>query len=180
MPNNKNRDGTVFIPTGNPETVNYTPNYAPGELGTDYSFNQKHYQVVQLDSGATVSTPTGIVATNALAFWKDRANYLVTNDRRFAEGGAATGSYANKVAGRFGNAVTAGNFCHITQRGIANLLDGGNTFAVGESVIAEADLVAAADRVAVGTAVTFQLLGFARGGASGGVVSVDLNIPSVE
>jgi hypothetical protein len=180
MPNNKNRDGTVYIPTGNPETVNYTPNYAAGELGTDYSYNQKHYQIVQCDSGATVSTPTGIVATNMLAFWKDRTNYIVTNDRRFAEGGNATQSYQNKVAGRFGNAVTAGNICHITQRGIANLLDGGNTFAVGESVIAENDLVAGADRIAVGTAVTFQRLGFARGAAAAGVVSVDLDIPSVE
>lgn len=180
MANNKNRVGTIYLPTGNPETVNYTPNYAPGELGTDYSYGQRHYQIVQLDSGVTSATPTGIAAINQLAFWKDRANYIVTNDRRLAEGGAATGSYANKVAGRIGNAATGGNIIHITQRGIANLLDGGNTFAVGEAVIAEADSAAAADRIAVGTAVTFQRLGFARGGASGGVVSVDLDIPSVE
>ncbi len=180
MPNNKNRDGTVYIPTGNPETVNYTPNYAPGELGTDYSFGQKHYQIVQLDSGANVSTPTGVVATNMLAFWKDRTNYLVTNDARFAEGGNATLSYQNKVAGRFGNAATAGNIVHIQQRGIGNLKDGGNSFLVGQSVIAEADTAAAADTIAVGTAVTFQRLGFARGAAANGIVSVDLDIPSVE
>lgn len=180
MPFNKNRDGTVYIPTGNPETVNYTPNYASGELGTDYSFGQKHYQIVQLDSGATSASPTGVVAANQLAFWKDRTSYLVTNDRRLAEGSNITQSYQNKVAGRFGTAVTAGNICHIQQRGIGNLLDGGNTFAVGESVIAENDLVAAADRVAVGTASTFQRLGFARGAAAAGIVSVDLDIPSVE
>lgn len=180
MPNNKNqRGGTVFIPTQNPETVNYTPNYAPGELGTAYSFGLKDYQITQLDSGATVSTPTGVVATNQLAFWKDKASYLVTNDRRQAFGGIATTSYQNMIAGRFGSAITAGNICHIQQRGVGNLLDGGNTFAVGESVIAEADLVAAADRVAVGTAVTFQRLGFARGAAAAGIVAVDLDIPNV-
>lgn len=180
MPNNKNRDGTVYLPTGNPETSNFTPNYAAGELGTDFSYNQKHYQAVVLDSGATVATPTGIVAVNQLAFWKDRQNYIVTNDKRMAEGGAATQSWENKVAGRFGTAVTAGNFCNVQQRGIGNLVDGGNTFAVGESVIAENDVIAAVDRVAVGTACTFQRIGFARGAAANSIVSVDLDIPSVE
>ena len=180
MPNTRNRAGTVYNPTGNPETENYTPNYAPGELGTTFWANQKAYQTVQLDSGATSATPVGIVATNQLAYWKDRTVYLVTNDRRLAEGGSATASYANKVAGRFGAAITAGYFCNIQQRGIGNLLDGGNTFAVGEFVIAEADSAAAADRLGVGSAPTYLRLGTARGAASGGIVSVDLDIPSVE
>lgn len=174
----KGRGGTVYNPTGNYETMNITPDYAQGELGFTFLANQKGYQGVQLDSGATAATPTGIVATNQLAFWKDRSQYLVTNDRRFAEGGAATQSYQNKVAGRFGAAITAGNYCYIQQQGRANLLDGGNTFAVGEFVFAENDVVAAADRVGVGTATSYQNLGTARGAASGGVVSVDLNIPS--
>lgn len=181
MPYNKNRDGTIYSPTGNPDTANYTPAYAPGEMGVYYDFGQRSYQIVQLDSGATSATPTGAVATNQLAYWKDKANYIVTNDARFALGGqGANSAYRNFVAGVFRTTVTAGNICHIIQRGnnIGVASDGSG--AVGDSAIcATSTTLAQVTNVAAGTAAGPQVLGVIRGPAVSSVIPVDLNIPSI-
>lgn len=179
MPNS-NRQQSVYIRDGNPDTMNVASLYAPGDLGQAFDYNDRAYQVVQVDSGATASTPVGAVAANQLAFWADKNNYRVTNDRRFAIGGAATAAYANQVAGIFRHAITSGYYACILQRGDnIPVADGGNTFAVGETVIAEADAAAAADRIAVGSAATYQKIGVARGAASGGNVNVDVDIPNI-
>ena len=171
---------TVYTESGNPDTLNVSTLYRPGELGAVHEKNDRTYQRVRLDTGSTAAPASGVVAANELAYWKDKSTYLVTNDREQAQGGSGTGSYQNRTAGVFRNAVTAGNYCDVLQRGRAiNLADGGNTFAVGEIVIAEADSVGAANRLSVGTAATHMALGFARGAASGGVVSVDVDIPSI-
>jgi hypothetical protein len=185
MPN-ASRKQSAYIVTGDPDTVNWPRAdfdvVAPGEGGQVYDFNDRTYQVVQLDTGATAATAVGVVAANQVGYWKDKNADppLVTNDRAQAQGGAATSSYLNMVAGVFRNAATAGRIVHILQRG-DNIpcADGGNSFAVGEFVIAEAAAAAAVDRVAVGTAATFQLLGVARGAAAGGNVNVDLNIADI-
>jgi len=80
MPNNKNRDGTVFVPTGNQDTVNYTPNYALGQRGVYYGGNQNAYQIPLLDSGAPSATPTGVLAANELVCLKAKDDYIVIND----------------------------------------------------------------------------------------------------
>ncbi|KKL05662.1 hypothetical protein LCGC14_2603770, partial [marine sediment metagenome] len=54
--------------------------YYAGALGQRTSQDNKEYQLVRLDSGATASAATGVVAAGDLAFWKDKAPYLVTND----------------------------------------------------------------------------------------------------
>ena len=183
MPNSV-RQQTIWLPTGNPDTTNITAADwdsvagQRGQLGMQHDYNDRTYQRVQHDSGATSATATGVAAANQVAFWRDKDNYIVTNDRRFAMNlGAATGAYANFVAGIYRNAATAGRYIDILKAGdnIA-CADGGNTFAAGESVIAEADSAAAVDRVAVGTAPTFMVLGYARGAASGGNVNVDIDI----
>lgn len=186
---NRHSAGTIWLPTGNPDTTNISPTDfnsmggQPGGLGLKHeTINPaRTYQRVQLDSGVTAATPTGVSAANQLAFWKDRSVYLVTNDRRFAEYGSATQAYQNCVAGVIRLAATAGNYIDILKRGRAiPLLDGGNSFAAGEMITAENDSAAAADRVAVGSAPGFQVLGYARGAASGGTVNVDLDIVGVD
>lgn len=175
MPNDINSQTMYFGMFGGPDTFNAAELYEAGQLGLPHQSTDKSYQRVQLDSGATASTPIGAVAANQLAYWKDKNTYLVTNDRRFA-----TTAYQNFVAGVFRLAVTAGYYCDILQRGDnINLIDGGNSFAVGEPVFAEADAAAAVDRVGVGTASTYQQLGTARGAASGGVVAVDVDISPI-
>ncbi len=175
------RQQPIWLPTGNPDTTNIASadfnaqGGQPASLMQEFDYNDRVYQRVQLDSGATSATPVGVVAANQLAYWKDKSAGLVTNDRRFGIGGAATAGWANFVAGVFRSAVTAGYYTDIIKDGKAiNILDGGNTFAVGEAVFAENDSAAAADRVAVGTAPGYQQSGVARGAASGGIVSVDV------
>lgn len=188
MPNSV-RTQPIWLPTGNPDTTNISSadfnalGGQPGSLGQKFDFNDRVYQRVTIDSGVSASTSVGIIAANQLAYWKDKDNYLVTNDRAqtMAPLGSGTivsgGGYRNFVAGVFRNAATSGYSTDILKKGDAiNMIDGGNSFAVGETVIAEDDTAAAVDRVAVGTAATFQRLGIARGAASGGVVSVDVDI----
>lgn len=111
------RIANPYMPQGLPNLTNApTPLYAPGELGcvfNDQSTGNTCLRV-KLDSGATASTPIGVVAAGQLAFWKDTSQALVTNDCRMADvctpGGAAdSGPLAaiNRVAGIFQLAVTA-------------------------------------------------------------------------
>lgn len=187
---NRTSAGTVWLPTGNPDTTNISSadfngqGGQPGSLGAVFeaSVPNRRYQRVLLDSGATSATPVGAVAANEIAYWKDKGNYIVTNDSRFAMGGPAT-AYRNYVAGVFrSSSLTAGNYIDVLQSG-QNIpcKDGGNTFAAGEPVIAESDTTAAAfDRVGIGTAPTTMQVGIARGAASGGNVNVDIDIPSAQ
>ena len=103
------RIANPYMPQGTANATNApTPFYAPGEIGCafyDPNTARAHARV-KLDSGATSATPIGAVAAGQLAFWKDRANAIVTNDKRFCDVGV-TGS-VNRVAGVFPLAVTAG------------------------------------------------------------------------
>lgn len=189
MPNS-NRQQTIWLPQGTPDETNISTTDwdsvagQRGQLGMVHEYNNRTYQRVKLDSGATSATPTGAVAANDLAFWRYQGDstvqpYTVTNDRRFAMNlTEATAAYANFVAGIFRLAVTAGQYCDILVKG-SNIAvpDGGNTFAAGEMVFAELDSAAAVDRVAVGSDTVYLCLGRARGAASGGNVNVDIDIP---
>lgn len=153
-----------------------------GQLGLVHHWRDRRYQRVKLDSGATSAVPTGAPAAAMLLYWKDKDAYLVTHDQRFGLGGPSAAR--NQVAGILRNPAAAGDFIDALQEGDnIDVRDGGNTFAAGETVIAEADpgdtTGAAADRVAIGNAPTHLPLGYARGAASGGVVAVDVNIPSI-
>lgn len=187
---NRHSSGTIWLPTGNPDTTNITPTDfnsmggQPGGLGLRFEAGNpaRTYQRVQLDSGATLSTPVGAVAANQVAYWKNKASYIVTNDSRLAMGGASSTAYRQSVAGIFRLAATAGNFIDICQIG-QNIpcADGGNTFVAGDTVIAEADTSAAAvNSINVGTAITSQVLGIARGAQAGGAVNVDIDIVGAE
>ncbi len=190
MPNS-NRQQTIWLPTGpTPDDTNISVADwdavagQRGQLGVVHEYNARTYQRLKTDSGATSATPTGAVAANQLAFWRYQGDstvqpYTVTNDRRFAMNlGAATNAYANFVAGIFRVAATAGNYVDILTKG-SNIAvaDGGNTFAAGETVFAELDSAAAANRTAVGTMPSYLTLGRARGAASGGNVNCDIDIP---
>lgn len=183
---NRHSAGTIWLPTGNPDTTNISPTDMasqggrPGSVGVQFEAGNpaRSYQRVLLDSGATSATPAGAVAAGDAAYWKDKANYIVTNDSRFAMGGDAVTTYINYGAGVFRTTGTAGYYVDVLQKGQAiACADGGNTFAAGDPVILEADTSASAfNRTASGTAVVSQQIGIARGAAAGGFVSVDVDI----
>jgi hypothetical protein len=144
--------------------------YAQGEIGTDYSWQNKRYQIVQLDSASTAPTTPG-----SLAFWQNRDQYIVTGTVANAIGGAAGAQ--NQIAGRFGSAITPGYRCHIQQRGPAAFPTAA-VFAAGMNVVSSA--AGALTPVAVGTAASTQSIGLAQGPASGGNVTVYMDIQPIE
>ena len=179
MPN-ANRSQTVYVSTGNPDTVNDSTPYFPGQLGQAMDVNDRAYQYVQLDSGATVSSPAGVVAANEVAYWKDRSQYIVTNDSSQALFQATANSFRNNVAGIFRNAMTAGNYGFVLQRGRSiNVKEAGSATA-GMILIANTSATAADTLgVAINTAPNCQPLGVVVTGTVANVAVADIDIPNI-
>lgn len=174
MPNNR-LDPTIYIgPYGTIEAINATTLYKPGELGSQVQVNNKAYQLVLLDSGATASTNAGTPVCGHVAFWKNRSTYTVTNDKAQAEGGnctAAAGVFVSLTSGAAGTAAaTAGNYCVIQQRGThVGVLTQGSAASAGQFLCATATATSTAANVtavAAGTAPTSIVIGKATAATS--------------
>ncbi len=179
MPN-QNRVQTQYVITGNPDTVNVSDPYFSGQIGQSIDVNDREYQFVQLDSGATASTASGVVAANQLAYWHDRSQYIVTNDAAGALFGGAANSFRNNVAGVFRNAMTAGNYGFVLQRGRnINVKEAGSATA-GMTLEADSSTTAAqALGVAVGTYVSYTPLGVVVTATAANVCVADLDIVGI-
>ncbi len=188
------RQMSPFIPNGNPDTMNVAPPtqltgggnppgsffpYAGGDLGSTFDYNDKAYEMVQLDSGATASAPSGAVAANQLAYWKSKTLRVVTNDRTQALGNSVANASGNFVAGIFRTSVGAGNLCCVLVRGYSiPVKSGSNSITIGQTVISDTDANGPqATSVAVGTASTYAVLGYARAASGGGNTTCDVDIP---
>ena len=179
MPN-VNRGLSPYVGSGNPDTYSVATAYAPGDLGNTFDWNDRTYQSVRLDSGASASSPAGAVAANQLAYWKDRANYVVTNDSRFALFNGVASSFRNNVAGVFRSAVTAGNYCFVLQRGRqVNVAEAGSATEGMVLVCSTSTTAATALGVAIGTAPTCLPLGVVTTATSNGVAVADMDIPNI-
>lgn len=154
--------------------------YAPGELGTTGDWNDRSYQRVFLDSGATSATPAGAVAANQLAYWKNRSTYTVTNDSRMALFNDTANSFRNNVAGIFRAAVVAGSACFVLQRGRQiNVKEVGSATA-GMTLIASTSTTAAdALGVAINTAPNCLTLGVVYTATSGTTCVADVDIAPI-
>ncbi len=190
MPN-VNRTISPFIQSGNPDTDyqtgpftastpgNFIP-YAGGDLGTAFDYNDKAYQKVYLDSGATSGTPAGAVAATQLAYWKDRANYIVTNDSRFALFSDTLLSFRNNCAGLFRAAVPAGSFCFVLQRGRNVRVKEVGSATPGMVLIPSTSTTAAdALGVAINTAPNCMPIGICIVATSGTTCTADFDLPNI-
>jgi hypothetical protein len=138
---------------------------------------------VKLDSGATASSLSGVVAANQLAYWKDKSQYLVTNDSAQALGGAgiANNAFRNFIAGIFRSAVTAGNYCDVLQAGQNISVKTTGSPAVGDNLVGDTSATAAqAATVAAGTQITVMSIGKVRGINVANVTPCDVDIPMVQ
>ncbi len=161
MPSNRVNQTFYQGTFSSPDAFNAATLYKPGELGSRFEVTGKAYQVVQLDSGATASTGAGAVAAGMLAFWKDRSNYVVTNDKAQAIGGPVASNGRNAYAGVFQVAGTAGNYVMIQQRGpsaTALLTDSGSAV-IGDMLVPHTAATAGVVVVAQGTAPGVNVVG---------------------
>lgn len=165
-------DPTLYVGTGgNPEAINVATLYKPGELGSQIQVNNRAYQLVQLDSGATSSTSAGTPVCGHLAFWKNRSTHVVTNNKAQAENpGSAAGAssiagvFCSLTSGAAGTAsITAGNYGCIQQRGThVGVLSGGNTAVAGDQLTSDvASATAQAQKFTPGSAPLSAVVGIA-------------------
>lgn len=161
---------TVYYGAQTFSTFNVSSLYKPGELGNvviDVSQNRRG-QLVQLDSGCTASTATGVTAAGQVLFWKDKSKFLVTNDALQANAvNAPAGGWGNAgnatldarafYAGICQNAVTAGYYTIIIQRtdqaaGFLVKAAVGGTYNAGNFLTPNTGTAADATSVTAGTA----------------------------
>jgi len=162
------------------ERINTSTLYKPGELGSQIQTpNGKAYQLIQVDSGATAATGAGHVPqAGDLAFWKNKANYIVTNDRVQAVGGVTNSR--NMVAGVFNSitegvagsaSVTPGYYGVIQQRGQhVGVLTSASTVTAGLAlIVSSSSTVPDATNSAIGVAPLTPVVGIAT--AANGAVT---------
>jgi len=194
MPQVYRRILAPFMPNGTPDKTNApSPFYAPGELGAAF-WDQNtglEFLRVQLDPASATGT-VGAVATGQLAYWKNKALAIVTNDKAGSDVGAA--GAINRVAGVFMTAVTATAnatgrdgqplyyMCDICIRGQINVRAGGVLVAGAQAI---ADTTAAVSQAISGAAVTTpapsQVLGvWTSATITGGLAPMDVAIAGAE
>ena len=181
MPNTNDYQPFYIGQAASPDTYQEVgAGYAAGELGTTGDWNDRSYQRVFLDSGATSATPAGAVAANELAYWKNRSTYTVTNDSRFALFNNTASSFRNNVAGVFRAAVVAGSACFVLQRGRQiNVKEVGSATA-GMTLIASTSTTAAdALGVAINTAPNCLTLGVVYTATAANVCVADVDIAPI-
>lgn len=169
-----------YLYGANADATNTPALYAPAELGAVFYNGGNRYQRVLCDSGATAATPTGIVVVGQTAFWISKINKTVTNDKRFALGAGTTGS-RNAVAGIFRNAVTAGNYTDVLDKGNGVLVASDGAGAIGDIAVSDATAATArVTNVTIGTAPTVQSIGLIRAVAASNLITVDVDIAPVD
>lgn len=177
MPTNRTHQ-IQFVRGGNWAARNEASLLHPGELMQKATIDDKDYQTVKLDSGATSSVPQGAQIAYDIAYWKDRAAGLVTHDARVAEKGI------NSVAGVFPYAVTPGYYTAIytgRSRNVSVNVDS-SAFVAGDLVISDSAANGPqGTRVAAGTAAAQGVfLGQSRGAHVSNVLAVDLQLPDFD
>jgi hypothetical protein len=183
MPN-VSRIISPYIVSGNPDAlavplapspmvtaIDGSSMYAPGDLGCSFDYNDKAYSLLILDSGATSANPVGAVQANQVAFWKDQANRIVTNDFRMSITPSAP---SGAIAGIFRVAVPipgpGGTLMALLVRGHGIPVVSG-TVALGSQVMA--DSTASTAQVVTATGV-LKPLGIARSTVNPALIDVDI------
>ena len=167
MPNSGFMD-TLYVGAQALPLMNVVSLYQAGQLGMRVTQVGKVFQVVKTDSGPTT------IAAGDVAFWKDRANYIVTNKLADAPQGR------NGVAGMFLTAVTPGYFC-VVQIGGPGYVSIKTAGAPDQGMTAVANSGSSSDVVGIpaGTAPTYVVLGIFTGVLNTGKQPIELTIGSM-
>lgn len=182
----------LTVPNGNPKTwhgnvegLGGTGLLEPGELGGALPWSGEQFQLVKMDSGATSATATGIPAAGQIAFWKDRDNYLVTNDSRFADSASIPANqfprdHRNSVAGVVNMAVVAGEQFFVHQKGSTSVKTSSSP-TPGDVLVAATGTGADCTSTAVGTAPVSIPVGVVTSATkTGGLIPAELTVDFVD
>lgn len=183
----------VYIPGGNPETMNEPEsNIKPGQLGIKFAYNipprsapgvdsetlatgaagaPKAYKMVRTDSSMAVAP-----FASAVAWWFNQAEYRVTT--------SPTSLGRGRIAGVFRNSVTPGNVCCVQTngKGKVKFIDAPTAAPSNDGFFVIPSATAGkADCLAAGSAATYPVLGRSAGVLQGGTSEaiVDLDVPEV-
>jgi hypothetical protein len=161
----------IFIPGGDVDAMNESTLLHLGELGQEFDYNDKVYELVQFD------TSCSSVAANQLAFWVDKKARTVTNVAASANMGQRGGSFRNLVAGIFRCSATALYYGCILKKGYGVYVKDLGTSYGGDLLVAASSTNADAVAVAMGTAPTHQVIGVAKAttAASKVLANIDIN-----
>ncbi len=180
----------IHLQGGDPETESVPTLHAPGLLGSRFTIidpqrsapgtttasagRSKRYQLIRTDSTMAVAPFAG-----AVAWWADRARYVVTT--------SPTTNSRNDIAGIFRRvwAAVGDYMCvQVTGPGIVKMIDavtGGEGNMVSGASIIPSSTAGKADVVALGTAPTYVPLGRISAPISYNVAAreilVDLDVP---
>lgn len=186
MTGNRKSNQAVYL-VNDPEDMNITTLPLAGNLGQVFSVTippritptgpepesgaDKSYRIVRLDSSLASSA-----TRNQLAWWKNRATYVVTTNQTNALS-------RNAIAGVLKSPIVSpGNFTCIQYEGpsrVNSIVAVIALWANGDAAIPSAAGQGQVDRVAAGTAPTHSIVGFVTGAAdaTGNTVLVNLQIP---
>ncbi len=161
----------IFIPGGDPDSMNVASLDHVGELGQEFDYNDRVYQLVQFDSSCSS------VAANTLAYWASRAAYKVTNVAASGRLNSVDQSHRNNVAGIFRCAATASYYGCILKKGHNIYVnDTGSSSVAGDFLICITATNPYAKQVTLGTAPGYQVIGVAVASSSGNKVLADIDI----
>jgi len=177
----------VYLQSGDPETESTASLHAPGLLGSRFTYigtqrqgpgvgnspagRSKRYPLIKTDSTMSVAPYPG-----AVAWWADKARYLVTT--------SLTATHRNNVAGVFRRAWNAAGdyMCvQIGGPGMTKVIDGDAILCVAGDALIPSTVDGRASRLAVGVALTHTPLGRVVSpittDAPAGLVLTDLDVP---
>lgn len=181
----------VFIPSGDPESMNEPTLAYPGQLGIRFNYTNpprtipadssamdageagfpKAFKLVRTDSSMTVAPFDG-----AVAWFSDQANTVVTT--------TVTTLGRGRVAGIFKNAVTPGYYTciQVKGKGQVKFIDGVTAApTIAGLIVIPSATAAKADCLAAATAATYPPIGRSAGvyDATNARAIVDIDVPEV-
>lgn len=181
MPNNQNQQA-VFLQSGDPLTENRpADSYSGGQLGMRFTVidntanppQAKRFQLVQMDSVVDVAASQG-----AVAWWRNATGYVVTTDVSVAGRGNVAGVFGGLIdAGVATGSGTLGNIGCIQIGGPAPVQFSSGTPLNTGLFVQPTATDAKAEAVAAGTEADYPPMGVTVSASSGGLATVQLDLP---
>lgn len=174
MPNNYPQPA-VYLQSGAPQLENRAQDsYSAGELGSRFvvidttdANRAKGWQLVVMDSVAGA-----VIAAGAVAYWRYRSGYVVTDDVSVAGRGNVAGVFPRDLTADYVGCIQiSGRALVQAQTGPTSAPDDTGKLVIPSATDGKADVLAA------GTAATYPPLGVSLGTISAGLFPVELNLP---